>query len=86
MVQNMVCILLVEFNSFAYILCYFCETKNKFVPRSVIIDTDPRTQDCVQSGPLGHLFDQDSFISGLYSTGWRLRFLTLLKVATSLKG
>jgi tubulin beta len=39
-------------------------SKNKYIPRSIIVDTDPMQIDKAQSGPLGQLFSPDSFIKG----------------------
>ena len=41
----------------------------RYTPRSIFVDLDSRSNDEVLSGPLGGLFNQDNFISGLNGTG-----------------
>ena len=49
---------------------HFCETsKTKYIPRSVIVDTDPFQIDKSISGPLGQLLSPDSFLKGSNSCG-----------------
>ena len=52
--------------------------ENKYVPRCIFVDLDPRTNDEVLSGPLGRHFNQDNFISGMSGTGgnWAKGFYT----------
>jgi tubulin beta len=49
---------------------YFNEAhKNKFVPRSVLVDLEPGTMDAVRSGPLGKLFRPDNMVFGQSGAG-----------------
>mmetsp|Transcript_34676 Transcript_34676/g.40131 ORF Transcript_34676/g.40131 Transcript_34676/m.40131 type:complete len:107 (+) Transcript_34676:12-332(+) len=49
---------------------FYCETAaGRFVPRSVFVDLDPRSNDAVLGGDMGRLFGMDSFVSGLAGTG-----------------
>ena len=44
-------------------------SKNKYIPRSIIVDTDPMQIDKSLSGPLGQLLSPDSFLKGSNSCG-----------------
>jgi hypothetical protein len=47
---------------------HFDETsKDKFIPRSLVVDFDPSHIDKVKSGPLGKLLSPDSFLQGTKS-------------------
>ena len=43
---------------------FYESSKNKFIPRSIIVDTDPMQIDKSLSGPLGQLLSPDSFLKG----------------------
>ena len=43
-------------------------TDNKYVPRWVFTDLDPRSNDAILSGEMGHLYSLDSFVSGASGT------------------
>ena len=44
-------------------------SKTKYMPRSVLVDTDPMQIDKSLSGPLGQLLSSDSFLKGSNSCG-----------------
>lgn len=56
--------------------CIFIIIINRYTPRVVLVDTDSRTTDSIQSGFLGRLFNPDQFITDSSSTGIFL-FLSL---------
>ena len=43
---------------------FYESSKNKYIPRSIIVDTDPMQIDKSLSGPLGKLLSPDSFLKG----------------------
>lgn len=45
------------------------DTGTRYVPRFISVDLEPGTTAHVQSGPLGHLFRPDNFVSGLSGAG-----------------
>jgi len=48
---------------------YYNETdKNRYVPRSIFADLDPRGIDSVIMGDLGQLFNMDNYLSGVTGT------------------
>ncbi|SCV29887.1 probable beta-tubulin [Fusarium fujikuroi] len=44
-------------------------TKDKYVPRAVLVDLEPGPQDAIRAGPLGQLFRPDNFVAGNASAG-----------------
>ncbi|GFR99965.1 tubulin beta chain [Elysia marginata] len=58
---------------------YFDESSGgRFVPRALLIDTEPGPLDQVRGGPFGHVFSPDNFISGRTgcSNNWAKGFFT----------
>lgn len=44
-------------------------TKNKYVPRAVLVDLEPGTMDSVRQGPFGQIFRPDNFVFGQSGAG-----------------
>ncbi|CAG9334761.1 unnamed protein product [Blepharisma stoltei] len=48
----------------SHICSYFNEGVDRYVPRTIFIDLDPRSEDSVKASSLGSLFSPGSFLSG----------------------
>ncbi|KAI8927501.1 tubulin beta chain [Entophlyctis helioformis] len=50
----------------------------RFVPRSVLVDLEPGTLDCIKSSPVGHMFRPDNVVNGTAGAGnnWAKGFYT----------
>ena len=58
---------------------YFNEvTGGRYVPRAILLDTEPGTLDSLRSGPFGHLYKPDNFVFSQFGTGnnWAKGFYT----------
>lgn len=44
-------------------------SREKYVPRAVLVDLEPGTMDAVRAGPLGQLFRPDNFVFGQSGAG-----------------
>jgi tubulin beta len=49
---------------------YFDQSsEGTFVPRTVLLDLDPKTLESIRQGDIGHLFRHDNFVQGEYGAG-----------------